>query len=87
VEKYGRTLRAFWPVRDNTIRRLDITIAMEGNYPENGAGSATFRTAVGTTKHAVRERVRCGYLMLALHPRSLLRQDKLAAGEASSRPR
>src|SRR5438067_11383967 len=40
VEKYGRTLQAFWPVADTAIGRLGIMMAMEGNYPENGRGLA-----------------------------------------------
>jgi len=40
VEKYGRTLDAFWPVVDTAIGRLGIMMAMEGNYPENGRGLA-----------------------------------------------
>src|SRR5262249_60602313 len=40
VEKYGRTLQAFWPVVDTAIGRLGVMMAMEGNYPENGRGLA-----------------------------------------------
>src|SRR5438093_10314111 len=40
MEKYGRTLEAFWPVVDTAIGRLGIMMAMEGNYPENGRGLA-----------------------------------------------
>src|SRR5579863_4236785 len=40
VEKYGRTLQAFWPVVDTAIGRLGIMMAMEGSYPENGRGLA-----------------------------------------------
>ena len=40
VEKYGRTLQAFWPVADTAIGRLGIMMAMEGCYPENGRGLA-----------------------------------------------
>ena len=40
IEKYGRTLDAFWPVVDTEIGRLGIMMAMEGNYPENGRGLA-----------------------------------------------
>ena len=40
IEKYGRTLDAFWPVADTAIGRLGIMMAMEGNYPENGRGLA-----------------------------------------------
>jgi predicted amidohydrolase len=40
VEKYGRTLQAFWPVADTALGRLGVMMAMEGNYPENGRGLA-----------------------------------------------
>ena len=40
VEKYGRSLQAFWPVADTAIGRLGVMMAMEGNYPENGRGLA-----------------------------------------------
>ena len=40
IEKYGRTLQAFWPVADTEIGRLGVMMAMEGNYPENGRGLA-----------------------------------------------
>ena len=40
VERYGRTLDAFWPVADTAIGRLGVMMAMEGNYPENGRGLA-----------------------------------------------
>ena len=40
IEKYGRTLDAFWPVADTDIGRMGIMMAMEGNYPENGRGLA-----------------------------------------------
>src|SRR5260221_2362137 len=40
VEKYGRTLQAFWPVVDTAIRRLGVMLAMEGSYPENDRGLA-----------------------------------------------
>jgi beta-ureidopropionase len=40
IEKYGRTLDAFWPVADTAIGRLGVMMAMEGNYPENGRGLA-----------------------------------------------
>ncbi|KAA9152308.1 hydrolase [Amycolatopsis acidicola] len=40
VEKYGRTLDAFWPVADTEIGRLGVMMAMEGSYPENGRGLA-----------------------------------------------
>jgi beta-ureidopropionase len=40
IERYGRTLDAFWPVVDTVIGRLGVMMAMEGNYPENGRGLA-----------------------------------------------
>lgn len=40
IERYGRTLSAFWPVVDTAIGRLGVMMAMEGNYPENGRGLA-----------------------------------------------
>ena len=40
IEKYGRSLDAFWPVADTEIGRLGVMMAMEGNYPENGRGLA-----------------------------------------------
>ena len=40
IEKYGRSLEAFWPVADTEIGRLGVMMAMEGNYPENGRGLA-----------------------------------------------
>lgn len=40
IEKYGRTLEAFWPVADTAIGRLGVMMAMEGSYPENGRGLA-----------------------------------------------
>ncbi|WP_031469537.1 nitrilase-related carbon-nitrogen hydrolase [Sciscionella sediminilitoris] len=40
VERYGRTLDAFWPVADTPIGRLGVMMAMEGCYPENGRGLA-----------------------------------------------
>ncbi len=40
IEKYGRTLQAFWPVVDTSIGRLGVMMAMEGSYPENGRGLA-----------------------------------------------
>ncbi|WJR36136.1 nitrilase-related carbon-nitrogen hydrolase [Mycobacteroides immunogenum] len=40
IEKYGRTLTAFWPVADTDIGRIGVMMAMEGNYPENGRGLA-----------------------------------------------
>lgn len=40
VEKYGRTLDAFWPVADTEIGRLGIMMANEGSYPENARALA-----------------------------------------------
>src|SRR6266498_2740552 len=40
IEKYGRTLDAFWPVADTEIGRLGIMMANEGSYPENARGLA-----------------------------------------------
>jgi beta-ureidopropionase len=40
IERYGRSLNAFWPVADTKIGRLGCMMAMEGNYPENGRGLA-----------------------------------------------
>jgi len=40
VEKYGRTLQAFWPVADTEIGRLGIMMANEGSYPENARALA-----------------------------------------------
>jgi beta-ureidopropionase len=40
IERYGRTLDAFWPVADTAIGRIGVMMAMEGNYPENGRGLA-----------------------------------------------
>ncbi len=40
VQRYGRTLDAFWPVADTEIGRLGVMMAMEGNFPENGRGLA-----------------------------------------------
>ena len=40
VEKYGRTLQAFWPVADTDIGRLGIMMANEGSYPENARALA-----------------------------------------------
>src|SRR6185436_14619944 len=40
VEKYGRTLQAFWPVVDTEIGRLGIMMANEGSYPENARALA-----------------------------------------------
>jgi beta-ureidopropionase len=40
VQKYGRTLQAFWPVVDTQIGRLGIMMANEGSYPENARALA-----------------------------------------------
>jgi beta-ureidopropionase len=40
IERYGRTLDAFWPVADTALGRLGVMMAMEGNFPENGRGLA-----------------------------------------------
>jgi predicted amidohydrolase len=40
VEKYGRTLDAFWPVVDTEIGRMGIMMANEGSYPENARALA-----------------------------------------------
>src|SRR6202171_2455085 len=40
VEKYGRSLDAFWPVADTEIGRLGIMMANEGSYPENARALA-----------------------------------------------
>ncbi len=40
VERYGRTLDAFWPVADTEIGRLGIMMANEGSYPENARALA-----------------------------------------------
>ena len=40
VQKYGRTLQAFWPVVDTDIGRLGIMMANEGSYPENARALA-----------------------------------------------
>jgi predicted amidohydrolase len=40
VQKYGRTLQAFWPVADTEIGRLGIMMANEGSYPENARALA-----------------------------------------------
>jgi predicted amidohydrolase len=40
IEKYGRTLDAFWPVADTEIGRLGIMMANEGSYPENARALA-----------------------------------------------
>src|SRR5207253_2382335 len=46
VEKYGKTLDAFWPVADTEIGRLGIMMANEGSYPEN-ARALALNGAVG----------------------------------------
>ena len=40
VQKYGRTLDAFWPVVDTEIGRMGIMMANEGSYPENARALA-----------------------------------------------
>lgn len=40
VERYGRTLDAFWPVARTEIGNLGVMMAMEGMRPENGRGLA-----------------------------------------------
>ena len=40
IEKYGRTLDAFWPVVDTDIGRLGVMMANEGSYPENARALA-----------------------------------------------
>src|ERR1700757_3826379 len=40
VDKYGRTLEAFWPVVETPIGRIGIMMANEGSYPENARGLA-----------------------------------------------
>ena len=40
VEKYGRSLEAFWPVVDTEIGRLGVMMANEGSYPENARALA-----------------------------------------------
>jgi predicted amidohydrolase len=40
VERYGRSLDAFWPVVDTEIGRLGIMMANEGSYPENARALA-----------------------------------------------
>lgn len=40
VEKYGRSLDAFYPVADTEIGRIGALISMEGAYPENARGLA-----------------------------------------------
>ena len=40
IEKYGRTLDAFFPVVDTEIGRLGVMMANEGSYPEHARGLA-----------------------------------------------
>ena len=40
VERYGRSLEAFWPVVDTPIGRLGIMMANEASYPENARALA-----------------------------------------------
>jgi predicted amidohydrolase len=40
IEKYGRSLQAFWPVVDTPLGRMGIMMANEGSYPENARGLA-----------------------------------------------
>ena len=40
VERYGRTLDAFWPVVETPIGAIGIMMANEGSYPENARGLA-----------------------------------------------
>lgn len=40
VERYGRSLEAFWPVVDTEIGRLGVMMANEGSYPENARALA-----------------------------------------------
>lgn len=40
VDRYGRTLDAFWPVVDTPIGRLGIMMANEASYPENARALA-----------------------------------------------
>src|SRR5690606_27317893 len=58
VERYGRSLDAFWPVADTAIGRIGIMMANEASYPENARALAlngceiAYRTAFphpGTT--------------------------------------
>jgi predicted amidohydrolase len=58
VERYGRSLEAFWPVVDTPIGRLGVMMANEASYPENARALAlngceiAYRTAFphpGTT--------------------------------------
>lgn len=38
IDRYGRTLDAFWPVVDTPIGRLGVMMANEASYPENARG-------------------------------------------------
>jgi len=40
IERYGRSLDAFWPVVDTDIGRIGIMMANEGSYPEYARGLA-----------------------------------------------
>lgn len=40
VDRYGRTLNAFWPVADSPIGRLGVMMANEASYPENARALA-----------------------------------------------
>jgi len=40
VKRYGKSLKAFWPVVDTEIGRLGIMMANEGSYPENARALA-----------------------------------------------
>jgi predicted amidohydrolase len=40
IDRYKRTLDAFWPVVDTEIGRLGIMMANEGSYPENARALA-----------------------------------------------
>jgi predicted amidohydrolase len=40
IDRYGRTLDAFWPVADTPIGRLGIMMANEASYPENARALA-----------------------------------------------
>jgi predicted amidohydrolase len=40
IDRYGRTLNAFWPVADTAIGRMGIMMANEGSYPEHARGLA-----------------------------------------------
>jgi len=40
VDRYGKTLDAFWPVADTPIGRLGVMMANEASYPENARALA-----------------------------------------------